>query len=92
MKPFTSHADSDKPQRAEAQPWHAADEKRPGAKKDSVPAGTHSLTGGGADVGMPLPPQADAQAERGRPGGAAREPDPLAEPRANIGEILGHKP
>lgn len=62
----------------EAQPWHAADEK-PAARErgGGAPIGTHSLTGGGADVGMP-------------PG--AEEPDPLAEPRANIGEILGRKP
>lgn len=81
-----------------AQPWHAADEKRkperPGAKPDAAPTGTHSLTGGGAEVGMPTKPQGNAGAERGnRPTDVEpARPDPMAEPRANIGEILGRKP
>lgn len=76
----------------EPQPWHAADEKRPG--KASAPVGTHSLTGGGADVGMPARPSADGQAERGAPAeqGRAAEPDRLTEPRASVAEILGRKP
>lgn len=76
----------------DAQPWHPADEKRKGG---GAPIGTHSLTGGGAEVGMPAPPEADAGIERGRrrtDADAASEPDPLAEPRASIGEILGRKP
>lgn len=81
-----------------AQPWHAADEKRrpdkPEAKPNAAPTGTHSLTGGGAEVGMPVKPQGNAGIERGnRPSEAEpAEPDALAEPRANIGEILGRKP
>jgi hypothetical protein len=82
---------SDRPAR-QAQPWHSADEKR---SERSAPVGTHSLTGAGAEVGMPTPPEANAGAERSnRPSDvdAPAEPDPLAEPRANIGEILGRKP
>jgi hypothetical protein len=81
-----------------AQPWHAADEKRkqdqPAAKPNAAPMGTHSLTGGGSEVGMPAKPQGNAGAERGnRPSDVeAASPDPMAEPRANIGEILGRKP
>lgn len=78
----------------EAQPWHAADEKPTPKRRSGGPVGTHSLTGGGADVGMPSPPKADPEPERStpreQPPGAA-EPDPLAEPRANVGEILGPK-
>lgn len=81
----------DKTQR-EPQPWHAADEKRPA--KGGAPMGTHSLTGGGANVGMPARPAAEDKAERSAPAGQgeAAEPDPLAEPRANVAEILGRKP
>lgn len=79
----------------EAQPWHAADEKRPAERKGGAPVGTHSLTGGGAEVGMPQAKASKERAERSeprdQPPGAA-EPDPLAEPRASIGEILGRKP
>ncbi len=77
-----------------AQPWHAADEKREPRKPNAAPTGTHSLTGGGAEVGMPARPQGNAGAERGnRPSDVEpAEPDPMAEPRANIGEILGRKP
>ena len=82
-----------------AQPWHAADEKRepqarPNANPNAAPTGTHSLTGGGAEVGMPARPQGNAGAERGnRPSDVEpASPDPMAEPRANIGEILGRKP
>ncbi|MHB1124485.1 MAG: hypothetical protein ACYC0T_17450 [Ramlibacter sp.] len=80
----------------EAQPWHAADEQ-PAARErgGGAPIGTHSLTGGGAGVGMPQSPKAQDGAERGSPREmppGAEEPDPLAEPRANIGEILGRKP
>jgi hypothetical protein len=84
---------SDRPGSKEAEPWHPADEKR--AKANSSPIGTHSLTGGGAEVGMPAKPEANAGAERGeRPSDAESpaQPDPLAEPRASIGEILGRKP
>jgi hypothetical protein len=80
----------------EPQPWHAADEK-PASRQHGggAPIGTHSLTGGGAGVGMPQSPQADEGVERSNPREmppGAEEPDPLAEPRANIGEILGRKP
>jgi len=81
-----------------AQPWHAADEKRkPEAKPDAkpnAPTGTHSLTGGGPEVGMPAKPQGNAGAERGnRPSDVEpAQPDPMKEPRASIGEILGRKP
>jgi hypothetical protein len=83
----------DSPDRKPAQPWHAADEApakdQPGG---SAPVGTHSLTGGGAEVGMPQP--AGGRAERGRAKDEARpaEVDPLAEPRADTGAILGRKP
>jgi hypothetical protein len=89
---------SARPGAGEAQPWHAADEKRqadkPQAKPNAAPLGTHSLTGGGPEVGMPAKPEGSAGAERGnRPSEVEpAQPDPLAEPRANIGEILGRKP
>lgn len=78
----------------EAQPWHAADEKPAAKRRGGGPVGTHSLTGSGANVGMPSPPRADEGAERSTPRDqppAAQEPDPLAEPRASVGEILGPK-
>jgi hypothetical protein len=78
-----------------AQPWHAADEQRPAERKSGAPLGTHSFTGGGAEVGMPeaktSTEPAERSAPRDQPPGTA-EPDPLAEPRANVGEILGRKP
>jgi len=77
-----------------AEPWHAADEK-PAARKGGAPIGTHSLTGGGSAVGMPQPPQSGGKPERSEPRDmppGAEEPDPLAEPRAATGEILGRKP
>jgi len=90
---------ADRPDAKEAQPWHAADEK-PKDRGASAPIGTHSLTGGGANVGMP---NAKEGVDASRNAGAERselpsdvdapaQPDPLAEPRANIGEILGRKP
>lgn len=78
-----------------AQPWHAADEQPPQSGRRGAPLGTHSLTGGGAAVGIPSSPRADATAERGSPRDmppGAAQPDPLAEPRADVGEILGRKP
>ncbi|NKE65446.1 hypothetical protein RAMLITH_06395 [Ramlibacter sp. RBP-2] len=79
----------------DAQPWHPADEPAARERGRAAPIGTHSLTGGGASVGMPQSPKASDGAERSSPremppGG--EEPDPLAEPRASIGEILGRKP
>ena len=82
-----------RPGAKDAQPWHAADEK-PAAKTNSAPLGTQSLTGGGPEVG--LPPKAGDAAERGedrREGiDKPQQPDPMVEPRASIGEILGRKP
>lgn len=84
-----------KPSEREAQPWHAADEKPASSKRPGgAPIGTHSLTGDPANVGIPSSPEAK-EAERSTPrdvppGG--KEPDPLAEPRANAGDILGRKP
>lgn len=77
----------------EPQPWHAADEKQPPAG-GGAPVGTHSLTGGGATVGMPARPAAEGKVERSEAAGQghAAEPDPLAEPRADVAEILGRKP
>jgi hypothetical protein len=39
----------------EAQPWHAADEQPqpPQSGRRGAPLGTHSLTGGGVNVGIP---------------------------------------
>ena len=76
------------------QPWHAADEKPASATKEprGTPIGTHSLTGGGAAVGIPAPAK-DAEAGDPARRPAASEPDPLAEPRAGSGSgILGPKP
>lgn len=69
------------------QPWHEADEK-PAAGRKGAPLGTHSLTGGGATVGMPPKGQ---DAERSVPDPATEEPDPLAEPRTGGGGLLGPK-
>jgi len=77
----------------EPQPWHAADEKKPA--RSNAPVGTHSLTGGGAEVGMPRARESVERAERSEPRDVPpgkAEPDPLAEPRANVGEVLGRKP
>jgi hypothetical protein len=86
--------------RPTGQPWHAADEDAPppGLQRKGAPVGTHSLTGGGAGVGMPVAREENAQRpERGRAEGAQEQarPDPLAEPRAGTaggGAILGPKP
>ena len=73
------------------QPWHEADEKPAAKRGGHAPIGTHSLTGGGAEVGMPARTE---DAERSVPDvPAAAEPDPLQEPRAGVGRgILGPKP
>jgi hypothetical protein len=79
---------------AGAQPWHAADEKKPNAANRGAPIGTHSLTGGGAAVGMPQKPAADDAAERSAPrdeAPGAEEPDITLEPRAGRGDLLGRK-
>lgn len=76
---------------AGAQPWHPADDPPQQKNPGHAPIGTHSLTGGGAAVGMPQSPKSEARPERSPPPGQA-EPDPLLEPRASIGEILGRKP
>jgi len=85
-----------KPSDREAQPWHAADEKPAAGKRPGgAPIGTHSLTGDPASVGIPSAPEAQEKAERSTPRDmppGAEEPDPLAEPRANAGDILGRKP
>ncbi len=75
------------------QPWHEADEK-PAAKRRGGPIGTHSLTGSGAAVGLPTGAP-EGKAERSKPRDeppGAEEPDPLAEPRAMGGGLLGPKP
>jgi hypothetical protein len=78
------------------QPWHAADEKP--ARRARIlgggPIGTHSLTGGGASVGLPEAPRAESLAERSSPRDeppGAEEPNPLLEPRAGTGDLLGRK-
>lgn len=66
-----------------------------GKATGGAPIGTHSLTGDPANVGIPSPREEDAKPERSTPRDippGAEEPDPLAEPRANTGEILGRKP
>jgi hypothetical protein len=79
---------------SEAQPWHAADEK-PAKKGDGAPIGTPSFTGASANIGLPVPPKAEKdQPERSTPREmppGAEEPDPLAEPRAGGGDLLGRK-
>jgi hypothetical protein len=79
-----------------AQPWHAADEKPDASKpKRGSTIGTHSLTGDPASVGIPSASPDEKEAERSSPRdlpAAAEQPDPLAEPRANVGEgLLGPK-
>ena len=74
------------------QPWHEADEKpQDKLRRRGAPIGTHSLTGGGAAVGMPTKGK-DEEVERGdhreEPPGA-EEPDVMAEPRAQVGDLLG---
>ena len=80
----------DKDKDGKAQPWHPADEKPVGKHGNGAPIGTHSLTGSSANVGMP--PKAK-DAERGIPldDAGKEEPDPLAEPRAQGGDLLGRK-
>ena len=87
-----SSRDEPKEQPRQAQPWHSADEKPARKRGGKAPMGTHSLTGGGAEVGMPTP-QAEEEAERSAPRDehGKAEPDPLAEPRANTGDLLGRK-
>jgi hypothetical protein len=85
----------DRPQ--EAQPWHAADEKprSPEAGPGGAPLGTHSLTGAGANVGIPQSPGAAEDAGGSRPREeppGSQEPDPSLEPRASIADILARKP
>lgn len=82
---------STEPAPKEAEPWHPADRDHPAAQR-GVPTGTHSLTGGGADVGMPVPPESGKKPERAKARSESEGPDPLAEPRTNLGEILGRKP
>jgi hypothetical protein len=75
----------------EAQPWHADDEKPAPKAHRGAPIGTHSLTGGGANVGMPAAKEdvtPERSAPRDEPPGTP-EPDPLAEPRANTPGMLG---
>ena len=72
------------------QPWHEADEKpQDKVRRRGAPIGTHSLTGGGAAVGMPTAGKEDVERgdhREGLPG--AEEPDPMLEPRAQVGELL----
>jgi hypothetical protein len=81
----------------EPQPWHADDEAhdRKKDKPTGVPIGTHSLTGGGASVGLPDAPMSkEHEPERSEPREAppgAEEPDPLMEPRAGGGDLLGRR-
>ena len=82
--------------RTEPQPWHAADEQAPRKARllGGGPIGTHSLTGGGASVGLPEAPKAEAPTERSSPRDeppGAEQPDPLREPRAGSGDLLGRK-
>jgi hypothetical protein len=88
--------DPKKPDEREAQPWHAADEKPAASKRRrGAPIGTHSLTGDPATVGIAAPAPDKEKAERSNPRdtpSAAEKPDPLAEPRANVGDgLLGPK-
>jgi hypothetical protein len=71
-------------------------DEKPARKKRTggAPIGTHSLTGGEANVGVPssLPEAKEEKAERSSPRDmppGPKEPDPLAEPRANTGDLLG---
>jgi hypothetical protein len=73
------------------QPWHEADENpQDKARSKGAPIGTHSLTGGGAAVGMPTAGKEDVERgdhREGPPG--AEEPDVMLEPRAQTGDMLG---
>lgn len=92
-KPSDRPAGADRQDRpSEPEPWHAADEKPRQRRRGGAPIGTHSLTGGGASVGMPAAPKAEAErsSPRDMPPGA-EEPDLLAEPRAGAGDLLGRK-
>lgn len=72
------------------QPWHEADEKtQDKGRRRGAPIGTHSLTGGGAAVGMPTAGKEDVERgdhREGPPG--AEEPDAMLEPRAQVGDLL----
>jgi hypothetical protein len=72
--------------------------EKPARKKRTggAPIGTHSLTGDPANVGIPStsPKAMEEKIERGSPRDrvpGAEEPDPLAEPRAMTGDLLGPK-
>jgi len=84
-----NHDSTDKPQ---AQPWHEADEKQQKPKRHG-PIGTHSLTGGNAEVGLPPGAKAADEVDDGAhedllsPG----EPDLTEEPRAGRADLLGRK-
>jgi hypothetical protein len=73
------------------EPWHEADEKpavdKP--KKGGAPIGTHSLTGGGANVGMPPKKSEAERVDTLLDESSGEQPDPLAEPRAPHGGLLG---
>lgn len=69
----------------EPQPWHAADEK-PSRRSTSggAPIGTHSLTGGGMNVGMPERSHVQPQVEHGS---ASTPPE-----RSHVTDLLGERP
>ena len=72
------------------QPWHAADEKKPVAQHG--PIGTHSLTGGNAEVGLPPGEKAADEVDDGGDERLDRgEPDLVKEPRAGRADLLGKK-
>jgi hypothetical protein len=79
----------------EPQPWHPADEKKPAARRGG-PIGTHSLTGGRAEVGLPSSPGHEDGIERSEPRDPVARPttgpDLVKEPRAGGGDLLGRKP
>jgi hypothetical protein len=72
------------------EPWHAADEQKPAARKHG-PIGTHSLTGSGAEVGLPSPPAGKPVAERSEQAEPPLKPerDLIKEPRAGGSDLLG---
>jgi len=70
----------------EPQPWHAADEHpAQGSTGGGAPIGTHSLTGGGANVGMPERSRSQPQVEHGSASSTPPE-------RSHVAELLGQRP
>jgi hypothetical protein len=79
------HGDAVPATAREPQPWHAADEAKPASRPSGGGSiGTHSLTGGALDVGVPGRRTPEPAAEHG----AADAPPE----RSGVTDLLGKRP